>query len=126
MANLFAFRATDPKAMKTAADPVGPEDDAWLRKLAMEEFDTAIGPMSEGEPGEANLLVAAWGVHGGFLGRDKAVQRLLFAAARDAAVPEGDRCHLHLNCLGMTKEGYPRHPLYVKSDMEFCIYEVNL
>ncbi len=126
MANLFAFRATDPKAMKAAADPVGPENDAWLRKLATEEYDTEIGRMSEGEPGESNLLIAAWGIHGGFQDRDKAVQRLLFAAGRDAPVPEDDQRNLHFNCLGVTKGGYPRHPLYVRADMDFCGYEVNL
>ena len=33
MANLFAFRATKPKDLKSARNPVGPENDAWLRKL---------------------------------------------------------------------------------------------
>lgn len=30
MVNLFAFRATLPKVMKQAADPVGPENDHHL------------------------------------------------------------------------------------------------
>ena len=119
MVNLFAFRATDPKVMKAATDPVGPENDVWLLKLATDEYDTEIGPMSEGEPGESNLLVAAWGCGGGFQDRDRAVQRLISSAGSEMR-------YLHLNCLGMTKGGYPRHPLYVKADMDFCIYEVNL
>lgn len=28
--NLFAYRATDPKDLLTAADPVGPDNDKWL------------------------------------------------------------------------------------------------
>jgi hypothetical protein len=32
--NLFAFRATDPKAMKQADDPIGPENDRYLIEAA--------------------------------------------------------------------------------------------
>ncbi len=34
MANLFAYRATDPSEMKLQIDPVGAENDEWLVKLA--------------------------------------------------------------------------------------------
>ncbi|MDA8965892.1 DUF1643 domain-containing protein, partial [Pseudomonadales bacterium] len=33
MANLFAFRATQPKDLKQAKDPVGDANDKWLSKL---------------------------------------------------------------------------------------------
>lgn len=59
--NLFAFRATDPKAMMAAEDPVGPDNDAWLRRLA----------------DEAQLVVAAWGNDGGFHGRSAVVRAML-------------------------------------------------
>lgn len=59
--NLFAYRATDPKAMLAAPDPVGPDNDRWLRRLAE----------------EADLVVAAWGNHGIHLGRSAAVSELL-------------------------------------------------
>lgn len=45
MVNLFAFRATAPKVMKAAADPVGPDNNAAL--LACSQT--------------AGLLIAAWG-----------------------------------------------------------------
>lgn len=61
VANLFAFRATDPKDMKRAADPVGRDNDATLKRLA----------------NDAGLIVAAWGAHGSHLGRDKAVLKML-------------------------------------------------
>jgi hypothetical protein len=61
MANLFAFRATDPDAMKRAEDPVGRRNDWWLLRLA----------------GEAELVVAAWGNHGAHLGRSAHIRRLL-------------------------------------------------
>ena len=57
-ANLFAFRATDPADMMAAADPVGPDNDEWLRRLA----------------GEAGLVIAAWGNGGGFMGRSAQVR----------------------------------------------------
>jgi len=59
--NLFAFRATDPKDMKAAADPIGPENNATLARLAS----------------EAGVIVAAWGAHGTHMSRDKAVMKML-------------------------------------------------
>lgn len=61
MTNLFAYRATDPKHMIAAVDPVGPENDAML-------LDVANG---------AGVRVAAWGVHGTHLNRDIAVQSIM-------------------------------------------------
>ncbi|TNC79983.1 MAG: hypothetical protein C9356_16360 [Oleiphilus sp.] len=46
--NLFAYRATKPVDLFAATDPVGPENDAWLAKLA----------------DEAGMIVAAWGNDG--------------------------------------------------------------
>ena len=51
--NLFAFRATVPRDMKTSNDPIGTENDAWLYKLAR----------------EAAIIVAAWGNDGSYLNR---------------------------------------------------------
>lgn len=34
MANLFAFRATEPADIFAASDPIGPGNDEWLIKLA--------------------------------------------------------------------------------------------
>lgn len=61
MLNLFAFRATDPKDMKAAADPVGKLNDSWIKNIT----------------DQCHLTVAAWGNHGSYLGRDKEVSKLL-------------------------------------------------
>lgn len=45
MANLYAYRATDPKALRTAENPIGDRNDHWLLSLAR----------------RARLTVAAWG-----------------------------------------------------------------
>ena len=36
MANLYALRATDAAALRRHPDPKGPENDAWLLRLARE------------------------------------------------------------------------------------------
>ena len=59
--NLFAFRATSPKKMKSNDNPIGPENDRWLRKLDR----------------ESALTVAAWGNHGKFLKRADFVRQSL-------------------------------------------------
>lgn len=61
MLNLFAYRATDPLAMKSADDPIGPENDETLRRVAA----------------QAAVVVAAWGNHGSHLGRGAAVRNLV-------------------------------------------------
>ena len=61
MANLFAFRATYPSEMKEAQDPIGPENDAWLKRLAK----------------DAGVIVGAWGNHGVFRERSKIVASML-------------------------------------------------
>lgn len=53
MVNLFAYRATEPKDMKRAAEPVGQDNDAWIEKLSK----------------QAGMVVAAWGNDGDYLGR---------------------------------------------------------
>ncbi|MBR2656188.1 MAG: DUF1643 domain-containing protein [Loktanella sp.] len=83
--NIFAWRDTDPRAMRRAADPVGPDNDATL--IAAADW--------------ADQVIAAWGTHGAHLGRGPLVAELL----RRTGTP--------LLTLGLTKDGHPRHPLYV-------------
>lgn len=88
MLNLFAYRATDPKEMKKAADPIGSFNDATLRSYAR----------------DAGMILAAWGAHGDFKGRGDIVRRML-----------SDR---PLYCLGVTNAGQPKHPLYLRADLQ--------
>lgn len=81
--NLFGYSASTPKMLREAADPVGPDNDRHVAQAAA----------------DAGLILCAWGTHGGWLGRDVAILRLL-----------GDR---PLHCLGRTASGAPRHPLYL-------------
>jgi hypothetical protein len=61
MLNLFAFRATDPRDLKRAMDPIGPKNDEHL--LA--------------EVPNVDRIIACWGDHGRFLARDRQVSDLL-------------------------------------------------
>jgi hypothetical protein len=90
MTNLFAFRATNPRIMKSQKNPIGTMNDKFLI-----ECDR-----------EASIVIAAWGVHGAFLARDEHVCKLLD----------------NLYCLGITKEGYPKHPLYLSRDARPIAY----
>jgi hypothetical protein len=90
MLNAFAYRATDPKDMKAQADPVGPGNDAALARVAR----------------DADLVVLAWGAHATHLGRHDAVLALLDGLCEPV-------------CLGVTKAGMPRHPLYLRADAPF-------
>lgn len=92
--NLFAWRATRPRDLFCAADPVGPENARHLRAAAR-----AGGP-----------VVVAWGAHGAWRGQDRAVLALLRAR----------RCNPL--CLGVTRNGQPRHVLYVRRDAKPCLY----
>ena len=82
--NLFALRSTDPKVLSSHADPVGPANDQALLGIR----------------GRAATVVAAWGNGGLLRNRGREVARML-----------GSRGELW--CLGLTKLGEPRHPLYI-------------
>lgn len=78
-------RATKPCELRKAADPVGPRNNYYIQLATR----------------RASLIIVAWGTHGSFQGRDKIVQNLIYR-------------HQSLYCLGVTKDGYPRHPLYLE------------
>lgn len=61
MTNIFAYRATDPKDMLAVEDPVGPDNDEHILRVAA----------------SAAVVVAAWGVHGTHQGRNQDVCAML-------------------------------------------------
>ncbi len=98
MANLYAWRATGPAALKTAVEPCGERvpghPDRNLQRLV---------PLAR----QASLIVAAWGAWPG---------------------PVVNRPHSVLKCIGpcvalrLTKYGAPLHPLYAKGDLTPELY----
>lgn len=92
--NLFAYRATDPKEMKAkGVEAIGPYNNGYL---------TAQAAL-------ADRIVCAWGVHGEFMGRAQYVVETLIGG-------------YDLWCLGKTKSGHPKHPLYLSKTIEPQLY----
>jgi hypothetical protein len=87
--NLFAFRSTDPSDLKLAHDPVGPENDAHIRREAM----------------LSDAVICAWGQHGTYRGRSGEVRQMLMSAG------------IKLHCLRRSKSGQPAHPLYLPAHL---------
>lgn len=85
--NLFALRSTDPAALRSHPDPVGPRNTEFILEAAKD-----------------SLMVAAWGAHA-FAGP---------RAAEVAATLTG--AGVNLQAWGTTKAGHPRHPLYLPND----------
>jgi hypothetical protein len=86
MLNAFALRATHPEELVAAADPVGRDNDHWIRAVA----------------GSARLIVPAWGDLGALSARGMDVADLLRVTCR----PEDVRC------FWLNRGGSPSHPLY--------------
>lgn len=84
VANLYAYRATDPTQLFETEEPVGPENDRWIEELA----------------GDATKIIAAWGAtaHPEGILREARVKNL---------------CGKQLHCLALTQHSHPQHPLYV-------------
>lgn len=81
MTNLFAWRETKSNELLRVMHPIGEDNDFQLLRLAA----------------DASMIIACWGTKGGYLGRDLAVLRHLR--------------HFPIHCLGLTREGHPKHPL---------------
>jgi hypothetical protein len=76
LVNLFSLRATDPRALKMASDPIGPRTDLWLRRAAA----------------ETDTVIAAWGNGGLLMNRGMTVHQML-----------KNPCCLGLTALGMPR-----------------------
>jgi hypothetical protein len=88
--NLFAFRSTDPRA------------------VASMPFDEAVGPNADQHIltslATAGELICAWGCGAHMRNRTDRPKKLLRSIRR--TYPS-----LPISCLGLAKDGHPRHPL---------------
>lgn len=106
MLNAYAFRATKPKNMfagkqfddseAVTDDPIGFGNDLAIHKECLRAIETG------------GIVVAAWGA--------------FCEADRERAVCFHVGKPLH--CLGITKGGNPRHPLYMKANTQPVLFEV--
>lgn len=83
--NIFAWRETHPQKLRQAKAPIGIENDEVLLEQAR----------------AADMVIAAWGTHGAHLERGAEFADRLRRQTVD------------VHHLGLTKDGHPRHPLYV-------------
>lgn len=97
LTNLFAYRAVEPKDIKIIDDPVGPDNDEYIKTFAHYTHKVCSGS-----------VVLAWGNHGVY--RDRAATVLDLLGAYNVKV------------ISITKKGQPAHPLYLKKDLKLKGY----
>ncbi|MBE9032076.1 DUF1643 domain-containing protein [filamentous cyanobacterium LEGE 11480] len=98
MVNLFAYRATKPEDLRKAKVPIGQDNNQTILSATQ----------------TAKYVIAAWGVHGDYRGRDRQVYELLV----DRQIP--------LCCFGTTKYDHPRHPLYLPKTTALQAYSMDI
>lgn len=96
--NLFAYRVTKPSdlmALDHGDDPAGPSN--------KHHFDRVIS--------DAGIIVCAWGSHGNYFGQDETTLGWIDARGR--------KCY----SLGATKDGHPKHPLYLPATAKLVPFD---
>lgn len=91
--NIFALRSTDPNGLKAFSDPIGPVNNEFIINCVR----------------NSEKVMCAWGRHGDYLGRGRAVAKMLKEKNLDHK----------LYYLEVSKKDYaPHHPLYKKNSLE--------
>lgn len=90
--NLFSFRATNPKELLKAPFVVGIENEKWFRRMSS----------------ISNIAICAWG-NGAIV--DKLQKRL------DHNWKPLSWINIPLHYLELSKDGTPKHPLYLSQDL---------
>lgn len=96
--NLFAYRATDPKALLTAADPIGRENEAHLKAMQ----------------NESSAVICAWG-------NGRLVEKLSKKYCED--YKPLSKFAGRLFYLELANDGTPKHPLYLKGDLKPVLFD---
>jgi len=89
--NIYAGKATDPRDLAAMADPIGPDNDAYIDKAAAAH----------------DLIVFAWGRHAD-PARARAVASRVWHICSQTGASVG--------CLGWTANNQPKHPLRLRCD----------
>lgn len=98
--NKFAFRSTDVKALRTARDAIGPDNDVHLEQIMR----------------DAERVIVAWGP----LAKVPAVHR----GRWKEVVKIADRVGRKLFCFGAADDGQPRHTLMLAYDTPLIEWQV--
>ena len=89
MLNIFDLVSTDPKGLRQVDDPVSEENEGAFHEMLP----------------KCDLVVCAWGTHGGYLNQGRVALEWIEATAH---VP---------HVLRLTKHGHPSHPLYLPKNL---------
>lgn len=92
--NLYAYRATDPRDLKAAGYPVGPDNDSHIKAALA----------------GADAVCVAWGDRARGLSRPAEVLAMIQRAGRA------------IGCLAVTKHGLPAHPLMLAASCRLSEY----
>jgi hypothetical protein len=92
IANIFAYRSTDPRELKKVKNPVGLHNDLMILR-AFSDCETVI---------------CGWGKHGSLWGRGEEVLRILTERLGNNRI----------RALKINKDGSPAHPLYIGYDVK--------
>lgn len=97
--NVFAYRSTDVKGLGVVADPIGPQNDDYLKEII----------------NEADVLVPCWGKTG------KVPSRLRYRILDVIfLLMQHDK---PLLCFGVNADSSPRHPLMLSYETELIKWE---
>lgn len=94
MLNLYAHVETKSSLLFDAEDPIGPDNDEWLIRYVARSAQVIAAWGANAEPARANYVC----------------ERLVGVFGRP------------IWCLGTTKAGHPKHPLYLPKNTERVIY----
>jgi hypothetical protein len=93
--NLFALRSSSPDMLHIMKDPVGPDNDKWI--------NWAVS--------QSTQPVVAWGRNARH-----------WPERTNYVLEYLRRIRMPLRCLGLTKDGYPKHPCRISRITKFEIY----
>ena len=93
--NLCAFRSTEPKLLAHVPDSVGPQNLYWVSSAIRDAIS------------RKGSIMVGWGSHNVPSGILRQVRGLI------------ETSNASLLCLGVTKTGHPRHPLYISYETKF-------
>jgi len=95
--NLFAYRSTNPAALVTVENPIGPENMEYIRKAM----------------GSSDTIVAAWGNN---------VLPNFYISTVHQVTEMGNVLGKDIWCLDTNENGQPVHPLYQKGDIDLKLW----
>jgi hypothetical protein len=87
VANIFALRSTDPKALYVEKDPIGELNDLYIKAEAL----------------SAAEIICAWGTHGELKDRGREALGIICSATAITGAP--------IKCLKRNADNSPHHPL---------------